>query len=306
MRIGSVLLLALPLLSLAELTAHRHFRKTAPTSDDWQNLEPVVGQMRHASELVVVSPAWAEPLLRQALGDRLMPIELLARADDETLGRAIEVSFGSAQNRRFATWREIERKNSGPFLLRVLENPQTESVRTRLIDWVHPPDLQVFEGPQGDPQACSFTTRGRVSTGGLGGDPTLGAVRYACPSGEPYIVTVTTIDDQDFLPRRCIWAHPTPLGPLTLLFRNVWLGTKLVGHAGLPWLISRDGVGTPVRLEAKFEGTLLGRVVIEDTEGWMRFEWATTSNRDQHGDLELVVSSERPDNRRFCFTLESR
>jgi hypothetical protein len=306
MRIGTVLLLALPLVSLAELWAHRHFRSVAPTSEDWQRLEPEVIQLYRPNDLVTVTPHWADPLLRQLLGDRLMPIEVLARADDETLERVIVVSFGAAKDEQFAHWRERDHRASGPFQISLRENPQLETARMRLLDRVHPGMLQVFEGSAGDPHACSYTTIGRVSTGGLGGDPTLPANRFACPSGEPHLVAITTIDDQAFLPRRCIWAHPSALGPLTLVFRDVWLGQKLVGHAGLPWLLSRDGAGTPIRLSARFEGTPVGNVVIEDTQGWTRFEWSTLTHRDQRGDLELVVSSEQAQNRRFCFTLESR
>ncbi len=306
MRIGTFLLLALPLVSVAELWAHRHYRRAAPTGDDWQRLEPELLAMHRPKDLVTVAPRWADPLLRQLLGDKIMPIEILARADDETLERVIEVSFGSARARRFESWRERERRSTGPFVVRALENPHAETARMRLIDRVAPPWLQVSEGPVGDPQACSYTTIARVSAGNLGGEPTFGARRFACPSGEPYLVTVTTIDDQQFEPRRCIWAHPSPRGPITLRFRDVWLGQKLVGHAGLPWLLSRDGAGTPIHLRAEFEGSPIGTVVVEDTQGWMRFEWSTLAHRDQRGDLELVVSSAEARNRRFCFTLESR
>jgi hypothetical protein len=176
----------------------------------------------------------------------------------------------------------------------------------RLIERVAPQWLSVTEGPTGDPHVCTYTTTARATAGNLPGEPTFGPRRFACPSGEPYLVTVTTIDDEQFAPRRCIWAHPSPIGPITLKFRDVWLGEKLVGHAGLPWLLSRDGAGTPIHLAAEFEGRPIGHVVVEDTQGFTRFEWSTTAHRDQRGDLELVVSSAESRNRRFCFTLESR
>jgi hypothetical protein len=306
MRFATVLLLALPLVPLAELWAHRHFRAVAPNSEDWPRLEPEIAAMARPGDLITVVPRWADPLLRQTLGDRLMPIEVLGRADDDTLGRVIEVSFGGSKTKDFSNWREHERKTSGPFLIRVLDNPQLETARMRLIDRVNPNQLVVFEGPAGDPHACTYTTVALATAGNLGGDPTFGASRFACPSGQPHLAAVTTIDDQNFAPRRCIWAHPSALGPMTLVFRDVWLGQKLVGHAGLPWLLSRDGAGTPIHLTARFENTPIGSVVIEDTEGWKRFEWSTIGHRDQRGDLELVVSSELAQNRRFCFTLESR
>lgn len=306
MRIGRILLLALPVVSLVELLAHRHFREVAPGPDDWQRVEAELVALHRPADLVTVAPRWADPLLRQLVGDRLMPLEILGRADDETLGRVVELSFGDARTSQFADWSELEQRESGPFTIRVLDNPRRETARMRLIDRVRPGLLRVFEGPSGDPQICSYTSVGRVSAGGLGGNPTFVAKRFACPSGEPHLVAVTTIDDQDFAPRRCIWAHPSAVGPMTLVFRDVWLGDKLVGHAGLPWLLSRDGSGTPMHLAARFEGEPIGSIVVVDTQGWIRFEWATPAHRDERGDLELTVSSAHPDNRRFCFTLESR
>jgi hypothetical protein len=306
MRIGNLLLLALPLVSLAELGAHRHYRHSAPTQEDWQRLGPEVAAMQRRGDWVTVEPHWADPLLRQQLGDNALPIDILARADDETLARVLEVSFGDAKGKHFEGWPERERRSSGPFLIRALDNPHPETARMRLIDRVTPEWLSMTEGSAGDPLVCTFTSNARATAGNLGGDPTFGPRRFACPSGEPYLVTVTTIDDELFAPRRCIWAHPSPRGPITLRFRNVWLGIKLVGHAGLPWLLARDGAGTPIHLTAEFEGSPIGQVVVEDTQGWMRFEWSTESHRDQRGDLELVVSSAEPRNRRFCFTLESR
>lgn len=306
MRIGTILLLALPLVSLGELWAHRHFRRVAPGTDDWQRIEGDVAPLYRPADLVTIAPHWADPLLRQVLGDRMMPIDVLARADDDAIGRVIELSFGGARPQTFATWPEIERRQSGPFTIRVLDNPHRETPRMRLIERIRPGSLRVFEGPSGDPKICSYTSIGRVTAGGLGGNPTFVAQRFACPSGEPHLVAVTTIDDQDFAPRRCIWAHPSAAGPMTLIFRDVWLGDKLVGHAGLPWLLSRDGAGTALHLDARFEGNSIGKVVVVDTDGWIRFEWPTVKYRDKRGELELVISSEQAQNRRFCFTLESR
>jgi hypothetical protein len=306
MRLSSILLLALPFLSAVEFWSHKHFRTVAPREADWQALEPAIASMYRTADLVHIVPAWADPLLRQTLGESRMPLSVLGRADDDTLPRVIAVSFDGASDSAFAAWPERERHQVGPFQIRILDNPKLEVARMRLIDRVAPTTLQVFEGPPGDPHTCSFTKSAAVSAGGLGGNPTLAARRFACPSGEPHVVAVTTIDDERFAPRRCIWAHPSAIGPMTLLFRDVWLGQKLVGHAGLPWLISRDGVGTPIHLDVRFEGIHVGSVVVEDTEGWKRFEWPTIAEQDRRGDLEVVISTAEPQNRRLCFTLESR
>lgn len=306
MKLATLLLLALPLVSLTELAAHRYFRACAPSRADWQRLASEIAGLRRSGDLITSAPNWTDPLLRQALGQEPMPIDQLARADDDGLERVVEISVRGHRDPAFTSWRELTRRSIGPFRILVLGNPHPDPARQRLIDRVAPSLLEVSEGERGNRRVCAFTDSARVTAGGLGGDPTLPARRFACPSGEPYLVAVTTIDDESFRPRRCIWAHPTPRGPITLRFKEVWLGQRLVGHAGLPWLISRDGAGTPIHVAVRFEGESIGAVDVQDQQGWTRFEWPTAKLSDKRGELEVVVSSESAQNRRFCFTLESR
>lgn len=278
----------------------------APNAEDWRRAKSEIVALCQPGALITSAPRWTDPLLRQAMGAELMPIELLARADNDNLEQVVEISFGGSKDGEFMTWPEQRRLKTGPFLVRVLANPRPEPAKTRLLDRVAPGSLEVAEGDANHERGCPYTSTGRASAGGLGGDPALPPERFACPSGEPYLVAVTTIDDEHFKPRRCIWAHLSPNGPLKLRFREVRLGAKLVGHAGLPWLISRDGVGTDIGLAVKFQGAPVGQVAVKDTAGWMRFEWSTAALGDEQGELEVIVSSERFQNRRFCFTLESR
>jgi len=306
MRVGFWLLLSLPLLGLAELSAHEYFRHQAPTQEDWELLEPRVKELYHANDLVRVAPEWAEPLLRQQLGSAYFPIDILGRPDLDGLNRAISVSFSGKESRELWNWDLRQTEKVGPFSLRIYENPNPEPAKMRLIERVAPPFLEVFDGQVGDQRLCPYVQNARVSTGGLGGLPTLPATRYACSGGEPFVVAVTTIDDQHFRPRRCIFAHPSPSGLLTLLFHDVALGKKLVGHAGLPWLISRDGSGTPIEITVHLNGERLGRQVIVDQEGFKRFEWPTHQRENTLADLELTLVTQSAQNRNICFTLESR
>jgi hypothetical protein len=293
-------------LALAELAAHEFFRRSAPDERDWALLEPTVKTLYRPGTWVTVVPEWADPLLRFQLGDGYFPLDTMARSDDDGLERAIVVSFLGQESHELWRWELKHREVVGPFTVKVFENPHPEHAKVRLIEHVSPPALEVFDGHPGDPKVCFFTNRARISTGGLGGDPTLPASRYVCPSGERYGVAVTTIDDERFRPRRCIWAHPSPSGPLTLIFHDIPLGKKIVGHAGLPWLISRDGVGTPIEITARLDGERLGRHVVVDQKGYERFEWDTHLHDNQQADLELVISTERAENRRLCFTMETR
>lgn len=306
MRARYLLAWAVPLLGLGELALAVHQAGGGPSEQDYRELAASVRTLYRPGDLITVNPRWAEPLVRQNLGDDLMPVSLLGRADNETVGRVLAIESEGQKEFEFPLFRETTRSHSGPFTIRMLTNPQPQVAQMRLLDRVVPPYLEVMAGPEGDPRVCPFTQHGRVVTGGLGGDPTLPARRFQCPGGPPYVVGVTVIDDEEFRPRQCIFAHPSPDGQLTLLFRDVSLGSRLVGHAGFPWLISRDGEGTPVTLEGELEGAAVGSVVVDERSGWIRFEWLTKGQQGRRGDLELVVKTPSAQASRFCFTMESR
>jgi hypothetical protein len=144
-----------------------------------------------------------------------------------------------------------------------------------------------------------------MTAGNLGGDPGSPRKRFSCPGGGFHWVGVTIIDDEQYRPRRCIWAPPSVLGPVILHFRAVPFGRKLVGHAGAPWLMVRDGVGPPISLTASTHGSELGAVAAKDTDGWIRFEWDTERLNDVVADLDLKIAQVHSE-QRFCFTLEAR
>ncbi len=305
MRFWPVAALAVPLLGLSEWLAHQWCAHAAPTPSEYANLRPVVERLHEPSSLIVVVPGWAEPWVRQVLGEELLPLNVLARADDDDFPRALEISLLGQRAPSLASWRLRATHRHDPFTIRVLENPRPAVALARVLDRIEPPFLQVSAG-EAPVVPCPYTEQADVIAGGLGGEPTLPERRYQCSPEGIYGVAVTTIDDPEFRPRRCVWAHPVPEGPLLLRFSDFPLGQRLVGHAGFPWLISRDGVGTPVRLRARFAGQDIGAVTAQDTDGWIRFEWPTPGLSGKKGQLELVVDTEIVSERRFCFTLESR
>ena len=72
--------LTLPALGLLELAAHLYFKERAPRQQDWAEVAPRVRELKGQADLVLVAPRWAEPLARQAFGDRVMPLKDVARA----------------------------------------------------------------------------------------------------------------------------------------------------------------------------------------------------------------------------------
>jgi hypothetical protein len=117
---------------------------------------------------------------------------------------------------------------------------------------------------------------------------------------------VTVVEDEQWRPRRCIWAHPLDKKTLTLRYTGVPLGKTLRGYATLPWWLEREKKGAPVDLEVAIDETVIGRYRHEDGQGFRRFEMPTGAFAGKNANVELRVSTRRARDRQFCFVLDSR
>ncbi len=298
--------LAVPVAGLVELGAHWAFARRAPTVASWEAARNPLLELRRGSELIVVAPHWAEPMARHAFGDALMPLRDVARPDESATPRAVEVAILGQGAPELAGWRLVEERKAGSFRFRVLDNPSPQKVLFDFVDHVGADRASAFVRTGETRSPCPWDPAARVSNGGLGGNPTFPVQRFDCAGGEYFFVGVTVIDDDhEYRPRRCIWAHPPEAGSTLVRFERVPLGRVIRGYGMLPWLIHRDGTGSPVRMEVRVGGRSIGRFVHEDAEGWKQFELPTGA-AGQVTDVEFEVSSERAQNRHFCFQADTR
>jgi hypothetical protein len=296
----------LPVVGLLELVAHLHFAGRAPAADEWSVARELVRRLRRGGELVVVAPSWAEPLARHALGDELMPMRDLARPDESTYGAALELSILGNRASALASWRETGTHESGPFRVRALTNPRLARPSFNFVDELKPTRVRVLDQDQEQVSECRWNARARVSTGGLPGPPAFPQQRFQCAGAEHLFVGVTIIDDQQYRPRRCIWAHPPAGAERVIEFADVPLSSQIVGYSGLPWLIMRDGLGPPVELEIRVAGETIGRVSHQDTEGWAPFAFSTSRWAGRREAVSFSVRAESAQNRHFCFHADAR
>ncbi len=108
--------LGIPLLGLAELAAHFWFAKRPPSFDEWSTVVPAVRETKREGDLLVVSPGWADPAARRALGDALMPLRDEARPDATRYAHALELSILGEHAHELAGWREESRRSVGKFI----------------------------------------------------------------------------------------------------------------------------------------------------------------------------------------------
>jgi len=302
---ASWLYLLLPIAGVFELCMGIRGRSVAPRAEDYDAIIPVMASLYREGDLVVVAPRWAEPHVRRALGDAYFPLDAIGRSDSQRFSRAIEISVLGEEAPDTQRFREVERKRAGDFSIRVLENPQPEPVVFDFVDHLEPRYASAFGT---DPEVrCTWSDRARVASGGLGGHPTFPPKRFLCQEDFYLNVSATIIADEKFLPRRCIYAHPTPTGARVVRFEKVPLGDRIVGHSGMYWMIERSHLGAPVDLEVRVDGDSLGTFSHSDGEGWKRFEVALGSHAGAtEASVEFVVSAKRYEHRHFCFQADSR
>jgi hypothetical protein len=297
---------AIPALGLGELCLHVWFAVRSPRLEEWRALASAVLAAKRAGEPVVVAPEWAEPLAREAFGDRAFPLAELARADDAGVPGFLEVSALGARYAPARSFRVVSEEHHGRFTLRRLQNPAPVRARFRFLEHVKPSDLTVTLARDGAEVPCPFTENARASAGGLHGAVAAPSERFACPGPDPAFVAVTVIDDQSYAPRRCIWAAPPPGGILRLSFAAVPFGSALRGFGGLSYFLFRDSDAPPVTLEAASAGVRLGSYTHEDAWGWHGFTLPTPALAGRTANLELSVSAPGgASDRHFCFALEA-
>lgn len=298
--------LAVPVLGLAELAGQFYFAHRAPRLAEWKEQKATLAALKKPGELVVVAPHWADPLARLAFGRRLMPIRDEARPDDTGYRRAIEISILGQHAPELSGWRTVEEKHVGRFLYRVVANPAPAKILYDFVDHVDPQHAEAYQMLGTTRRACPYDPHARRSTGGLPGHVAFPGKRFVCGGRDSMFVGVTVIDDQNYRPRRCIWAHPPGGGPTVVHFRNVPIGHTIHGYGGLAWLQTRDGAGTPVELTVKIDGRTVGHVVHHDKQGWKGFDLSTAAYAGQTADVTFEVRSANPELRGYCFYADTR
>lgn len=304
---SSWLLWSVPALGLFELAGHLYFRARTPQLEDYAALTPVVEQLRADEELVTVTPYWAEPNLRWALGDALMPLRDVARADDSRYVAVIEVLL-PGHDSQFPAWQLESRQEVGAFRVEKRKNPEYTPTLYEFSQHLNPKETQV-ELRKGSElrHVCTYEENARVTNGALGGHPTFPRQRFVCGKDEWDFVGLTVIEDQNYRPHQCIWAHPSP-GEVTKVIRfpNAKVGQRIVGHLGIPYLVDREQKGKPVTITVAVAGEELGNTVHNSGDGWHGFETDTSKFAGTEQAVEFRIDSQSTRYRTLCFHAEVR
>lgn len=290
-------------LAFAEVVALTVRVSRVPPEDDWATAAALVRSRFESSDAITVAPSWADPLLRLHLGDRISA-KLAGRADLASFERLWVLSI-RGQRAPEAPAREpdfrqvfgrvaVSRYDLGP-----------SPVVLDLVDAL--PSASVDYTRRGERIPCELRDRvGGPSRGGLGFGPVPPRQRFVCDANrQGHWVGTTIIEDLSLAPRRCVLQRPQGPEPISVTYRDIHLGTRLVLHAGLDYHDERNETGVPVTLRVLIDGREVDRIVHRDGDGFARYEIDTQKHREgasARGELRLEVTAQDSRKRSFCWS----
>ena len=296
-------LLALLVFALVEVGAHAATRARVPATDDWRAAAQFVRDRKTTAQVVTVAPTWADPLLRQALGDEI-DLAAAGRSDlaaysalwaltirgadvREAPSRAPELvqQFGGVTVKRWALGASLVRYDF------------VENVRRATVTW---------RRRDGD-RDCPWQRSSPGRRAGLGVGALHPAQSFACDRSKPWLwVAPIVLEDLDLQPRRCVWQHPAGDEPVVTRFEDVPLGERLVFYGGLYYEHERMRQGGPVEARIRIDDRLAATFTHVDGDGWKPLVVPTGGNAQSRGDVAIEVTATRPHKRSFCWSATTR
>jgi hypothetical protein len=292
-----LMFLGLAIAEVAALVVREH---RVPPEADWEQAAELVRAHIETSDAITVAPAWADPLLRLYLGDRMTP-KMSGRSDLAPFERLWVLSIRGHRApdapARMPDFREIvgrvtvERYDLGP-----------SPVVLDLVDAL--PSASVEYQDHGTSRPCPWKERvGGPARGGLGFGPVAPRQRFVCDAAKSWSwVGSTVLEDLSLAPRRCVYQHPHGPEPVSVTYHDVHLGSKLVFYAGLDYHQERNETGAPVTVRVLVGTREIGSMEHKDGEGFRRVEFATRRPQDPaRGDLRIEVTTPNSKRRAFCW-----
>jgi hypothetical protein len=296
----ALLLGLVPVLGLVELGLHQYFASCAPGLEDYTALAPELLKLKPSGAPVVVAPAWAEPLLRQA-APAAFPARELTRPDDSGFASFVEVSLLGAAAPELAGFAVQRTQRIGKFQVSLRQNPRPEPVVFDFVTAMENGTVEIFSDFEDVRRPCPLREHSRAQTGGLHGHVAYPRVRHECEGAQ--IVAVSLVEDREYRPHRCVLTQLPDSGSIVLRFSDVPASARLVGFVGFSYFLERDVEADEVALSLTEAGQSLGEQRAAGARGWSRFEVARPG---APGVVEVNVRRLLRSNSDFCFALEAR
>lgn len=288
------------MIPVIELLGHAMIQARVPSDDAWATATAYVRERHEPGDVIVVAPAWADPLLREHLGD-LLPLSVAGRSDLSPFTRYWEIGIRGERSREAPRVVPDEDVSLGPFRIRRWDlGPST--VRYDFVSRIR--DAAVSITRDGRQLPCPVRrmpeSRGGINTGSM-----FPSERAQCDTRKPWLFVADTVnEDLAYLPRHCIWQHPQGREPISATFSDVPLGDRLVFYGGLYAQNERKREGGPVKASVYVDDVFVGAMEHRDGDGWKRAEFQMSGQAT--GVVRVEVTANEPHLRTFCWAATTR
>lgn len=285
---------AIAALAVLELVAAASIRAAVPSDDSWASAAAFIRDRYQPGDRIVAAPVWAEPIVREHLGD-LLSLRVAAPPDEAGIQRVWELGIRGASETRQPS--ELDRRFDG-VRVRMWTRSSDELVYDFVAE-VAGAQVELVEGEQA--RDCPSVNAG-PGLGGLGRGPMPPERRFVCDSSRPWLwVGATVLADLQLRARRCIWQHPAGAEPVRVIYPEAVLGDRIVLSAGIDYGAERERRHGPVRLRVFIEDQLLGELIHEDGDGWSSVVLETFGLGAGPAEVRFETTAEDPTARLFCW-----
>jgi len=285
-RLSAVAAALIVLLALVETVNAIVAPSRAPSEKDWVAAAAEVRKGFRSGDLIVASPAWADPLMRVQLGD-LVPVEVAGRMDAAPFARIWEISQRGARATDTAGARAAESSRHGALTVKRWEKRPARVTFDFLAEW----------------RRASVSI---VIADGTEVPCTLGSDRWQCVRGVSIGPEILEIDTTL---RYGLGVEPVEGMTLVLEYKDIQLADELVVATGLHNVWLRKSGDGKVRMRVLMNGRELGEngaIEATSASGWSlrRFDTSQIPRTSVTWRFEITVDKAHA--RHLGFTAEAR
>lgn len=302
--VRTILLLALFVVPLGELSAHALIRAHVPAVSDYRAAVDFIRHELQARDLITSAPGFIDPILRWQLGDKI-PLAMAGRHDSSAYERMWVVSIrGVLPSDAPAAEPELRRAFGRVEVLRYAL-PKQQVLFDFVASW---PSAEASIVRGGAAKPCPLRNNGSPRGGGLGKGVLMPvSKRFECDARVPWLfISDVVLKDLENQPRHCIWQHPQGDEPVQLTFRDVPLGAALVFYAGIYYEHERMREGGPIQATIAIDGQVLGQFEHHDGEGFRALHIDTSKLGRDRAQVTVSVRAHDARARSFCWAASTR
>jgi hypothetical protein len=282
-RFSVVVAAAIVLLALVETVNAVVAPFQAPTDKDWGGAAAKVRAGFRPGDLIVASPAWADPVMRQQLGD-LVPIAVAGRMDAARYARIWEISQRGARAADTAGASVAESSRHGALTVKRWEKPAAQVTFDFLAEW-HRAEFSILT-PDHVEVPCIATQE-----------------RFQCTGGPSFKQELLEVDTTL---RNGLAVDPVERATLAVEFADVPLGRELAVASGLHNVWLRKSGDGKVRMRVLALGREVGAVEATSGNGWNLKRFDTSALAGKTGKVRFEITTDKASARHFGFAAEAR